>query len=122
MLFDRNTSYGPNELLDSEVTGQIMTKIFALFFSILLSLIVLPFLYGIIWYEKFGTNSKRTLINQLVCSICWYLIFTVVCLQVPLLIRVIIQDPFNHIICTVVDFTATTLYNLILGKMKEVFV
>ena len=30
-----------------------------------------PFLYAIIWYEQFGSDHPRTLINQLVASTCW---------------------------------------------------
>ena len=30
-----------------------------------------PFLYTIIWYERFGSDHPRTLINQLVASTCW---------------------------------------------------
>ena len=30
-----------------------------------------PLLYGIIWYEKYGNDAKRTLINRLVAFNCW---------------------------------------------------
>ena len=39
--------------------------------SILCSIIVVSLSYGIIWYEKFGTDQKRTLMNKLVASLCW---------------------------------------------------
>ena len=28
-------------------------------------------LYGVIWFERFGSDLKRTLINKFVASICW---------------------------------------------------
>jgi len=43
--------------------------------AIVTSLISVIFLissgYGIIWYERYGSDSKRILINRLVTSICW---------------------------------------------------
>ena len=30
-----------------------------------------PFLYTIVWYERFGSEHPRTLLNQLVASTCW---------------------------------------------------
>jgi len=39
--------------------------------SCIVILIILPFLYGIIWYERYGTDVKRVLLNRMVSSICW---------------------------------------------------
>ena len=51
--------------------------------SILVSIvgggICIPFVYGIIWFEE--NNHMRTLINQLVASICWYTILWNVLVQ-----------------------------------------
>ena len=43
---------------------------FSLIVSIPSTIITLPLIYGIIWFEK--NNHQRTLINQLVTSICCY--------------------------------------------------
>ena len=32
-------------------------------------------LYAIIWYERYGTDNRRTIMNKLVASQCWNLIF-----------------------------------------------
>ena len=48
--------------------------ILSVIFSLLSSSIVVVFLYGIIWFERFGTDNKRTFINKLVSSQCWSLI------------------------------------------------
>ncbi len=93
-----------------------ITKSVFITLSLLLSCRVLPMLYGIIWYERYGTDAKRTLINQLFCSICRYLIIAIIFLQVPVTIRFMIQKSFNHAICATLDFTATTFYNSILGE------
>ncbi len=37
--------------------------------------VILPMFYSIIWYERFGSDMKRTIINQLVSAICWNVIY-----------------------------------------------
>ena len=39
--------------------------------SIIAGLILLPAMYGIIWYERYGTDLKRILLNMLVSSMSW---------------------------------------------------
>lgn len=43
----------------------IMTAAFTLVF------VNLILLYGVVWFERFGSDLKRTLINKFVASICW---------------------------------------------------
>jgi hypothetical protein len=40
-------------------------------FSIVSTLFSLLAFYGIIWFERFGSDEKRTLINMLTSSVCW---------------------------------------------------
>jgi len=110
---------GANELCSSEVTGLTITKMLAITLSFLLSLTALPLLFGIIWYERFGTDSKRTLMNQLVSSICWHLIFSIVFLQLPMTTLITIQKPISHGLCAFLDFTGASLYNFLLGKINS---
>jgi hypothetical protein len=49
--------------------------------------IIIPIFYSIIWYEKFGSDKKRTVLNKLVGSVCWCIIFAYVFIQIPELIR-----------------------------------
>ena len=42
--------------------------------SILNIVFLSPMLFGLILYEKFGSDKKRTLINQLVASIFWIMV------------------------------------------------
>jgi hypothetical protein len=44
-------------------------KIVSITFALLMMAAILPFLAGIIWFERFGSDKKRTLINKLVVSI-----------------------------------------------------
>jgi len=55
------------------------TKFFAITFSLVGGCLILPLVYCIIWFEKFGSDNKRTLLNKLVSSLCltcfeWFLI------------------------------------------------
>ncbi len=47
------------------------SKIFSICFSFLSTSLAVFLFYGIIWFERFGTDNKRTLINKLVSSQCW---------------------------------------------------
>ena len=49
--------------------------------------IIIPVLYSIIWYEKFGSDNKRTVLDKLAGSVCWYTILLHVLVQIPELIR-----------------------------------
>ena len=39
--------------------------------SFVINLICFLLFYGIIWFERFGSDSKRMLTNKLVSMICW---------------------------------------------------
>jgi len=52
-------------------------KVVGIVVSILSTVVYIPLLSSIIWYEKFGSDKKRTILNKLVSSICstailWY--------------------------------------------------
>ena len=48
-----------------------MSKILSILFSFTTAPFVVALFYGIVWYERYGTDNKRTLINKLVASQCW---------------------------------------------------
>ena len=48
-----------------------MSKILSILFSFTTAPFIAALFYGIVWYERFGTDNKRTLINKLVASQCW---------------------------------------------------
>ncbi len=50
-------------------------------FSIISGLILLPTMYGIVWYEHYGNDLKRILLNMLVSSVSWVGIVWYVLLQ-----------------------------------------
>ncbi len=100
--------------------GQDLPKSIAILLSVVLSLIVLPSLYGIIWFERFGSDSKRTIINQLFASVCWYLMISVLCLQFPISFRIIFKEAYNPYVCALIDFLTATLYDVVLGKVFPV--
>ena len=57
-----------------------------------------PFLYAIIWYERFGSDHPRTLINQLVASTCWNGIVHNI-LFIPLSIFIDLLGPMSFSFC-----------------------
>ena len=46
-------------------------KTFLFIISMISCIIIVPMAYILIWYERFGSDKKRTLINKLVASLCW---------------------------------------------------
>jgi hypothetical protein len=82
-------------------------QIFSLTLAISCILICTPLFYCVVWYEKFGSDKKRTLINKLVSMNCWngigYLIFvhTLETLR-------FISGPLPPIICNVKNVLKTS--------------
>ena len=66
--------------------------------SMLNFFVLTPFLYAIIWYEQFGSDHPRSLINQLVASSCWNGIVHNL-LYIPLLIFIDSFGPMSHSFC-----------------------
>ena len=50
-------------------SGSIKTGVIVLFF--ISAFVIIPVTYGIIWYEHYGSDHKRILLNRIVSSICW---------------------------------------------------
>jgi hypothetical protein len=51
-------------------------------------------LYGIIWYEHYGSDLKRTLINRLITSLSWIFVITLIGLQESISILANFTDRF----------------------------
>ena len=60
--------------------------------------IVTPMSYSIIWYERFGSDYRRTLLNQLISSICWNIVFQNM-VNVPLEIILTTFGPLGEAFC-----------------------
>lgn len=67
MAANNSNSSSCFDLIDSDNA----IKNVAIAFSVVASIVLPPICYSVVWFEKFGTDSKRTLINMLVSSICW---------------------------------------------------
>ena len=80
-------------LLDSN-----LAKVCSLSFAITIIILAPPFFYSVIWFEKFGSDKKRTLINKLVAMNCWIGIFFSVFVQAPNVAR-FINGPLPPLIC-----------------------
>ena len=65
-----------------------LSKIASLVFSLLASVLLFPLLFGIVWFERFGTDFRRNLNNRLMSAIIWRLIGSLVALHYPNWIQV----------------------------------
>ena len=59
------------------------SKIIFMTFTIVAIPAVLLLLYSIIWYERFGLDVKRTIVNKLTSSFCWIAIQFVIFVNIP---------------------------------------
>ena len=55
-------------------------------------------LYSVIWYERYGSDRKRTLLNMLVSKLCWTAIAYIFAVQMVELARHI-TGPLFGIVC-----------------------
>ena len=46
-----------------------------------------PFLFGIIWFERFGSDKKRTLLNMFATKVCWTNILLLVIVRTLEIVR-----------------------------------
>jgi hypothetical protein len=74
------------------------SRILSLIFSSVSIPIICWLFYGIIWYERFGTDNKRTLMNKLVAANCWSFIQTFLFCQ-TLETLTSMFGPFNEHVC-----------------------
>jgi hypothetical protein len=73
-------------------------KMICVSLSVLIMVILLPLIYGVIWFERFGSDKKRTLLNMLVSSACWTVILCGIMLQVPDIVHIVI-GPLPATVC-----------------------
>ena len=66
--------------------------------TILIMIASLIMCYSIIWIERFGSDKKRTIINQLVTSLCWTFITWNSTVQVLKLVR-LLHGPLGLKLC-----------------------
>ena len=59
------------------------SKICFMTFTVIAIPVVLLLLYSIIWYERFGLDVKRTIVNKLTSSFCWIAIQFVIFVNIP---------------------------------------
>jgi len=70
-------------------------------------------LYSIIWYEKYGTDNRRTILNLLISSLCWILIEVSFTIQLTELFR-LIYGPFPKSFCFLKTVIRGTFTNQVL--------
>ena len=105
-----------SETINFTENTNMFEQIYALNWSMKLGLVLsffnflffTPLFYAIAWYERYGTNQNRTLLNQLVSSICWVTIVQN-CTILPQDIIVNLLGPFTLGYCTVLQVCRNSL-------------
>ena len=80
------------------MTETSFLKIFSVTFSCLGILLGPAALFSIIWFERFGSDKKRTLLNLLFSISCWECAIFVFLVQIPETMR-FIYGPLPDFVC-----------------------
>jgi hypothetical protein len=88
--YDKDTNMFLKAL--SEVTSVVVSAAGIIF--------LLPMAYGIIWYEHFGSDKKRTLLNKFVSSLCWACIEWLLIIQIFEIVNYIV-GPMPDFVCLI---------------------
>ncbi len=78
---ESNVTYNITEELYSGLFENRSSKVAIILTSFIIDLVNIALAYGVIWYDHFGIDLKRTLMNKLVTSICWAAIIDVPLIQ-----------------------------------------
>jgi len=57
-----------------------------------------PLLFGIVWFERFGSDKKRTILNMLISEVIWTFIVALALVQIPDLVRFTL-GPLPRTVC-----------------------
>jgi hypothetical protein len=74
------------------------SKILAIIFATVSAPFIILALWGIIWYERYGHDTQRTIINKLYSSLCWVGIEFIILVIFPDTVRYTL-GPFPSFLC-----------------------
>jgi hypothetical protein len=92
-----------NETVFTAVYEWSMPKILNIVLSIFSIFLITPWLLYIIWYERYGANHRRTLINEFVASHFYYAVFYILVGQ-SLEVILTTFGPFGDYVCHFQEF------------------
>jgi hypothetical protein len=93
----------------ASLTEKSVVKSFCLTFAFLASWILPIFLWSIVWFEKHGTDNRRTLINKFASSGCWCAIEYFIFAQTLDNIRYI-YGPLSKSLCFFIRVVKSTIF------------
>ena len=99
----------PDSDFFSGLTSNSISKNFSLIFAILTSIIIPFFLCSIVWYEKYGSDQRRTLVNKFASCGCWCAIEYLLFPQVADIIRYF-HGPLPKYFCLFVRITKSAIF------------
>ncbi len=77
-----------------------ISKIVVVVVASVLTVVIFLATYGIIWFERFGSDLKRIFINKMVSSVCWTIMAWSVIIKIPDLV-LYFHGPFPELFCDV---------------------
>ncbi len=108
MTSSRNLSVDSFDMFEGLMENH-PSKVLTILMSLLTMTLTTPFLFGIIWYERNGSEIQRKLIDRLASSSCKLLLLIYAVHQMPYLVRFATNIPFNPKFCAFQSFLTNTL-------------
>ena len=93
-----NVSVDYNEMLFKEFDKPRWSKTILTIISVILSVLCILGYFGIVWFERFGSDLKRICINRIISSLCWTTILWYILVQ-PFQIFLVFYRPLPDIFC-----------------------
>ena len=95
--------------------------IFSLLLSVLVAILGPPLLFAVIWFERFGDDKKRTLLNMFVNMTCWTGIGFIILGQVPEII-IYTSGPLPLLFCQLHSIVRLSIICSMLMFMNAIIV
>ena len=94
----KNNSYESNEIFFKELDEPRLSKTIFITISVILSVLCILGYFGIVWFERFGSDLKRIAINRIMSSLSWTVIVWYIAAQ-PLDICLYFYRPLPELFC-----------------------
>ena len=104
-----------------DISEKNVPLVFSLIVSTLVVIFAPPLLFAIIWFERFGSDKKRTLLNMFVYMNCWTIIVFSLLGQVPEIV-IYTFGPLPHTFCYIHTLVRQSIFFSILMYIDAIIV
>ena len=104
----KNNNVESIEIVFKELDEPQLSKTILIILSVILSVLCILGYFGIVWFERFGSDLKRICINRIMSSLSWTIIVWYIAVQ-PLDILLYFYRPLPELFCLCFSLVKHTL-------------